>query len=143
MHQKRKPLEDRCTFPLQAKAAEVCWPSFILPASVFCSFICSVCPFAACPALTFPDCLCEVQQAQRGEQQVPELRERPHAAALSAGHFVIPDPSTPHPIPAVSGTDQRTAELLQTRHSGEGSSHRRSASTDHKCPGNPAPAAQR
>lgn len=89
-------------------------------------------PFAACPAAGLPDCLCQVQQANRGEQQVPELRERRHAVAVSAGHIVNSDPATPDQIPAVAGAKQLTTELLQTRHSREGDARRRSASADHK-----------
>lgn len=63
---------------------------------------------------------------------MPELRERRHAVALSAGHIVNSGPATPDPIPAVAGAKQLTAELLQTRHSREGDAHRRSASADPK-----------
>lgn len=64
--------------------------------------------------------VCEVQQADRGQQQVSELWRRPGVAALSAGLAVLPDPPAPHPLPALPWTQQPAAELLQTCHDGEG-----------------------
>lgn len=74
---------------------------------------------------------------------MPEVREQPPAAALSAAHYVVPHPSTPHPIPAGTRTQQQSAELLQARHSGEGRSHRGSAGPDPEQPRDAAAAAQR
>lgn len=98
---------------------------------------------AASPADGLPDGLREVQQAERGQQQVSELWERRDAAALSAGHAVIPDPPTTHQIPALPRTKQPATELLQTGHDHEGAPRGDSADTDHERQGNAAAAERR
>lgn len=62
----------------------------------------------------------EVQQAERRQQQVSELRQRIGAAALSAGHSSVPNSESPHPIPAFPRTKLPAEELLQTGYNHEG-----------------------
>lgn len=97
---------------------------------------------AASPADGLPVSMREVQQAERGQQQVSELWERPDVAALSAGHAVLPDPPTPHPIPALPPTEQPATELLQTGHDHEGAPRGDPADTDHEHQGSAAASEQ-
>lgn len=84
-----------------------------------------------------------MQQAERGQQQVSELREWRYAGFLSAGHAVVPDPPTPHPIPALPRTKQPATELLQTGHDHEGAPRGDSAITHRQHQRNRAAAEQR
>ena len=71
-----------------------------------------------------------------------KLWEHGAGASLPAGHAVLPDPQTPHQIPALPRTKQPAAELLQTGHDHEGAARR-----DRACPEleqrNPAASEQR
>lgn len=98
---------------------------------------------AASPADGLPLGVRQVQQAERGQQQVSELWERRGVAALSAGHALVPDPQTPNPIPALPRTKQPATELLQTGHDHEGAPRGDSAGTDREHQRNPATSKQR
>lgn len=56
---------------------------------------------------------------------------------------VVPDPPTPHPIPALARSKQPATELLQASHDHEGTPRGHAAGTDYERQGNPAAAQQR
>lgn len=97
---------------------------------------------AASPAAHLPVSVWEVQEAERGQQQVSQLWERSGSAALSAGLAVVPDPQAPHQIPALPRTKQPATELLQTGHDHEGAARGNGAHTDHEHQGNAAASEQ-